>query len=106
MISWVAAGRAMDGSLFSWAMSDIVFGYLFVALVIGFGLIMAVHEWRESKNPPPHLPRSRSSSGIGDVVGGLMGCLGSLVGCVFFLILGLVGLFFVVWLVKRMWEAA
>ena len=45
-------------------------------------------------------------SAIGALVTGLAGCLGSLIGCVLFLVLGLIGLFFVVWLVKRMWEAA
>lgn len=43
---------------------------------------------------------------IESAISGLGGCLASLIGCLFFLVLGLVGLFFVVWLVKRMWEAA
>jgi hypothetical protein len=41
-------------------------------------------------------------SGIGALVAGLTGCLGSLIGCLLFLVLGLVGLFLVVWLIKQM----
>lgn len=43
---------------------------------------------------------------IGAVVAGIAGCLANLIGCVLFLVLGLVGLFFIVWLVKQMWEVA
>jgi uncharacterized membrane protein len=45
-------------------------------------------------------------TGIGTLVVGLAGCLGRLIGCLLLLVLGLVGLFFVVWLIKQMWEAA
>jgi hypothetical protein len=43
---------------------------------------------------------------IGSFVSGLAGCLGPLIGRLSFLVLGLEGLFFMVWLIKRMWEAA
>lgn len=45
-------------------------------------------------------------STVGGLVTGLVGCLGSLIGCLVALVLSLVGLFFMVWLVKRMLEAA
>jgi hypothetical protein len=45
-------------------------------------------------------------TGIGALVASLAGCLSSLIGCLLFLVLGLMGLFFVVWLIKRMWEVA
>jgi hypothetical protein len=45
-------------------------------------------------------------SGIGTLTGGLAVVLGSLIGCLLFFVLGLVGLFFVVWVIKRMWEMA
>jgi hypothetical protein len=43
-------------------------------------------------------------SAIGAVVSGVAACLGGLIGCLFFLLIfGFVGLFFVFWLVKRLW---
>jgi hypothetical protein len=77
--------------------------YLFIAAILVLGSIVAVREWRERDQSPP--PRSRSSA-IGDAVEGVVGCIGGMIGCVFFFVLGLVGLFFVIWLLKRMWEAA
>ena len=45
-------------------------------------------------------------AGIGSGVSGLVGCLGGLIGCLLSVVLGLVTLFFVIWLVKLMWEVA
>jgi hypothetical protein len=45
-------------------------------------------------------------AGIGSGVSGLVGCLGGLIGCLLSIILALVATFFVIWLVKRMWEMA
>ena len=39
-------------------------------------------------------------AGIGSGVSGLVGCLGGLIGCLLSIVLGLVALFFVIWLVK------
>jgi hypothetical protein len=39
-------------------------------------------------------------AGIGSGVSGLVGCLGGLIGCLLSIVLGLVALFFMIWLVK------
>ena len=39
-------------------------------------------------------------AGIGSGVAGLVGCLGGLIGCLLSIVLGLVALFFVIWLEK------
>jgi hypothetical protein len=46
------------------------------------------------------------AAGIGSGVSGLVGCLGGLIGCLLSIALALIALFFVFWLVKRMWEVA
>lgn len=43
---------------------------------------------------------------IGTLVGGLVGVLMGVAGCLLSLAIALVGLFCVIWLIKRLWEAA
>ncbi|HEV8454750.1 MAG TPA: hypothetical protein VGQ24_07660, partial [Gemmatimonadales bacterium] len=74
---------------------------LAVGAVVAGSVYFTIRDWR--KLPPSQRARS---TGVGDAVEGLLGCLGGLAGCLFYLVVALVGLFFMVWLVKRMWEAA
>jgi hypothetical protein len=87
-------------------------GAIVVLIIVAAGAVVVVNvvftirEWRRLKRlPPSPSPRPRST-GIGNAVEGFVGCLGGLAGGLFYLVVGLGGPFVIVWLVKRMWEAA
>ena len=76
---------------------------LIIIALFGFALWGFTDSWRNVGKPPPPLPRRTR---LDDVVEGVGGCVSGLFGCLVALVLGLVALYVVVWLVKRMWEAA
>ena len=73
-----------------------------VALIVAFVCVFVLVAWAvEQRNATPGHPIRFGEflSSFGEVVGGLF-------GCVVAVILGLAALFFIIWLIKRMWEAA
>lgn len=80
-----------------------------VGLLVGLGLLavailakLALDRWHPV--PKNQAPESHSS-GL-DLFKGMVVGVGGLAGCLAVLVAALAGLFALVWLVKRMWEAA
>jgi hypothetical protein len=70
--------------------------------LVAYGLVWLIAWIDRHKAPAP----KREGRGAWEEVKITAGGLAHLGGCLVYLILGLVALFVLVWLVKRMWEAA
>ena len=67
--------------------------------------------WLRRPNPGPFRRSVQETfAALGEGISSGCGCLAGLfagvLGCLLRLVLALVGLFFIIWLIKRMWEAA
>jgi hypothetical protein len=67
--------------------------------VLAVQVISAIRAWRRLKNLPPPTNFGQSFDAVGDFFRGLTGSL-------FYALVGLVALFGIIWVIKRMWEAA
>jgi hypothetical protein len=77
-----------------------------VGAVVAVNILFVVREWRRLNRLPRSSPPTPTRFGLGGSPDGVGDFLGSLMGCLFFAVVALVGLFVIVWIVKRMWEAA
>jgi hypothetical protein len=69
--------------------------------VLAVQVISAIRAWRKLKKLPASPPTNfgHSFDAVGDFFRGLTGWL-------FYVLVGLVALFGIIWVIKRMWEAA